>query len=67
MTRAAPLLDMVIGDLVLALLDQSVELVGEGVDGFVHVARFSDGVDVPAADLEGGLRLVAQLLDRQHV
>ena len=52
-------------DLLLVLLDLPVELVDQGVDGRVHVVLDRVGKQGVAADVDRGLRLVPQLLDRQ--
>ena len=52
-----------IGELFLVLLDAAVELVGEGVDGGVHVLLDGIGVDGPAIEQDGGFGFVAQFLD----
>ena len=56
---------VVIGELFLVLLDAAVELVGERVDGGVHVLLDGVGVHGAAVQQHGGFGFVAQLLDGQ--
>ena len=56
----------VVGALFLVLLDAAVELVGQQVDGGVHVFFGGVGVDRVAADVQRRLGLLSQLLHRQH-
>jgi hypothetical protein len=59
-------LGVMVRGLFLVLLDAAVELVGERIDGGVHVLFGRVGVDLVAAQHQRGLRLVAQLLHREH-
>src|SRR5262245_230268 len=57
---------VVVRDLLLVLADHAVELVRERVDRRVHVLVLRVRVDHGAADAERRLRLVLELLDREH-
>ena len=62
-TRPSPFLGMVIRGLFFALLDQTIEFVGEGIDGGVHVFGFRIGMNVAAADFQRGLGAMTKLFD----
>jgi hypothetical protein len=64
--RLDDLVGMVIRGLFLVLLDAAVELVGQRIDGGVHVPVGRIGVDLVAAQHQRGLGLVAQLFDGEH-
>src|SRR5215469_4552180 len=57
---------MVIVAFFLVLLDAAIELVGQQVDGRVHVLLRRIRVDGAAAHVQGRLGLLSQLLHRQH-
>jgi hypothetical protein len=64
--RLDHLVGMMIAGFFLVLLDAAIELVGERIDGGVHVAVGRVGVDLIAAQHQRGLRLVAQLFDGEN-
>jgi hypothetical protein len=55
-----------VGGLFFMLLHAPIELVGEGVDGGVHVVFGGIGVDFVPAQHERGFGLVAEFFDREH-
>ena len=58
-------LGVMVGGLFLVLLDAAVELVGERVDGGIHVGLGRVGVDLVPAKHQRRLGLVTQLLHRE--
>src|SRR4051794_27295170 len=56
---------VLVGLLFLVLEHAAVELVGQQVDGGVHVFLGGVGVDGVAAYMQGGFGLLSELLDRQ--
>ena len=56
---------MVIDDLLAVLEQQAVELVGEQVDGGVHVDRAGVGMQGAAGEVDGGLGEVVGLVDAE--
>src|SRR5579863_6758052 len=64
--RAPPLRRVIVGALFLVLLDAAVELVGQQIDGRVHVLFGRVRVDRVAAHVQRRLGLLSQLLYRQY-
>jgi hypothetical protein len=56
---------VVVGDLLLVLAHQALELVGQRVDRRVHVGLVGHRMDRVAAHVQGRLGLVSQLLHRE--
>src|SRR5450432_2782500 len=57
---------VMIGGLFLVFLDAAIELVGEGVDGGVHVGLGCIGIDLVSPQHERGLGLMAEFFDGEH-
>src|ERR1700736_2960846 len=57
---------VVVRGLFLVFLDASVEFVGQGVDGGVHVVLGGIRVNLVSPQHEGGFRLVAEFFDGEH-
>ena len=64
--RLEDVLGVMVGGLFLVFLDAAVELVGQRVDGGIHVLFGGVGVDLVPAHHQGGLGLVAHFFDREH-
>ena len=59
-------LGVMVGSLFLVLLDAAVELVGERVDGGIHILLSGIGVDFIAAHHQGGFGFVSHFFYSQH-
>ena len=57
---------VMIGELFLVFLDAPIELVGQQVDGGIHVLFRGIGMNRVAADVQRRFGLLSQLLHRQH-
>src|SRR5271165_1744486 len=64
--RLDDVLGMVVGGLFFVFLHAAIELVGQGIDGGIHVRFSCIGIDLVPAQHESGLRLVAKSFDREH-
>src|ERR1700722_5615046 len=58
-----PVLGVMVGGLFLVLFDAPIELVGQGVDGGIHVVFSCIAVDLVSPHHESGLGLVAEFFD----
>src|SRR6202021_2851914 len=59
-------LGVMVGGLFFVFLDASIQLVGQGIDGGIHVVFSRIAVDLVSPQHEGGLGLVAEFFDREH-
>src|SRR6202049_1324928 len=59
-------LGVMIRGLFLVFLDASIEFVGEGVDGGIHVGFGGIGVDLVSSQHRSGFGLVAEFFDGEH-
>src|ERR1700674_184413 len=57
---------VVVRGLFLVFLDASIELVGQGVDGGIHVVFGGIRVDFVSPQHEGGFGLMAEFFDGEH-
>src|ERR1700675_428571 len=64
--RLDDILGVVIGGLFFVFLYAAVELVGQGIDGGVHIRFGCIGIDLVPTQHESGLRFVAESFDREH-
>src|ERR1700722_17983828 len=63
--RLEDFLGVMVGGLFFVLFDAAVELVGQCVDGGIHILFSCFGVDLVSAHHQRGLGLVTHFLDRE--